>query len=243
MKFDVLLLKHPDTPLKGTTRGGEEYDIDRLDELTEEAEAASKDEIYKSIDLLINDIYGPNDIKYVLMGGIAMQLYGYSDRETTDSDMIVSVNSRDMLEKIKDHPDITRPNTMLSLSGALRIFINIEEQQVEADLFVQGNEMAPSLDDAQEIDGYNVLGLVSLLKSKLKRMERKDKEDIMWFIDEKGSDVSDVADDIDKDRRIEFAQEVMDNEDIDEADDENGRMKLVRETFKLEKKDVYDDDD
>lgn len=36
------------------------------------------------------------------MGGVAMQLYGYEDRETKDSDMVVSVNSRDLLDKVKN---------------------------------------------------------------------------------------------------------------------------------------------
>lgn len=75
--------------------------MDRLDELEEEAEDADKDQVYKGIDYLV-DIFGKKDVKYGLMGGVALQLYGNDDRETHDSDMVVSVNSRDLLDKIKD---------------------------------------------------------------------------------------------------------------------------------------------
>lgn len=83
-------------------RGGE-YDLDRLDELEEDAENASKDQIYKAIDHLVV-IFNNNGIDYGLAGGVAMQLHGREDRETGDANMVASVKIKDLLHVVETDP-------------------------------------------------------------------------------------------------------------------------------------------
>ncbi|KAI2637896.1 hypothetical protein GGS26DRAFT_588266 [Hypomontagnella submonticulosa] len=211
------------------SRRGEEYDLDRLDDLEEEAEDASKEQVYKGIDYLVN-LYNGQGIRYGLMGGVAMQLYGYQDRETKDSDMVVSVNSRDLLDKVKDDDKIARPSGLMAASGTVRLFINIDGQQVESNIFVQGGDQSPPV-ETHELDGYEVLNIGPLISSKLRRSEDKDKDDILWLIQNKGDDVKAAADSIDKGKRIDFAEEYDDDDDKQEA---------ILEAFKLSRDDIDD---
>ncbi|KAI6083753.1 hypothetical protein F4821DRAFT_280614 [Hypoxylon rubiginosum] len=208
-------------------RRGEEYSLDQLDDLEEESEKASKDQVYKGIDYLVN-IFNKQGVKYGLMGGVALQLYGYDDRETKDSDMVVSVNSRDLLNKIKDDPNISRPSALMAASGTARLFIKIGDQQVASDVFVQGGDQSPAL-ETHKSGNYNVLNLGPLITSKLRRSEDKDKDDILWLAQNKTDDVKAVADSIDKKKRIELAKEYDDDEQED-----------ILKAFKLSKDDIDD---
>ncbi|KAI2601794.1 hypothetical protein GGR54DRAFT_645686 [Hypoxylon sp. NC1633] len=209
------------------TRRGEEYSLDRLDDLEEEAEEASKDQVYQGIDYLVN-IFNQQGVNYGLMGGVALQLYGYDDRETKDSDMVVSVNSRDLLDKIRDDPNISRPSALMAASGTARLFIKFGDQQVASDIFVQGGDQSPNL-ETHALGGYNVLHLGPLITSKLRRSEDKDKDDILWLVQNKSDDIQDVADSIDKEKRIDYAQEY----DGDEQED-------IMKAFKLSEDDIDD---
>ncbi|KAI1172926.1 hypothetical protein F4777DRAFT_484793 [Nemania sp. FL0916] len=219
-------------------RRGEEYNMDRLDDLEEEAEDASKEQIYQSIDYLAN-IFNQKGVGYGLMGGVAMQLYGYEDRETKDSDMTINVNSRDLLDKIKDDQAIARPPPLMAASGTARLFVKIGDQQVASDVFVQGGDQSPPV-ETHQINGYWVLNLAPLINSKLRRAEDKDNEDVLWLIQNKGSDVNAQADAIDQGRRIEFTKTFIEDDDEEEGE-ENDNLKLVRETFKLSKEQIWDD--
>ncbi|KAH9885032.1 hypothetical protein F4778DRAFT_799354 [Xylariomycetidae sp. FL2044] len=234
----ALSFGHADAPLKLSrgiiTRRGEEYDDDRLDELEEETEDASKDDVYKGIDYLV-DLFKKQNIKYGLMGGVALQLYGNDDRETHDSDMVVDVNSKDLLDKVKDDDKISRPRPLMAASGTARLFIKIDDDKyVAADVFVKGADNAPAL-ETQEKGGYNVLKLGPLIGSKIGRAEDKDNEDILWLIKEKKDEVKDAADGIKKDKRIQWARDMIEDDDDDKD--------AILEAFKLENGDVEDDDD
>ncbi|KAI4866155.1 hypothetical protein F4820DRAFT_447282 [Hypoxylon rubiginosum] len=206
---------------------GEEYNINQLDDLEEEAEEASKDQVYKGIDYLVK-IYKDQGIDYGLMGGVAMQLYGYEDRETKDSDMVVSVNSRDLLDKVKNDANIARPPALMAASGTARLFINIDGHQVASDIFVKGADQSPPL-QTRQLGGYKVLNIGPLISSKLRRAEDKDNDDVLWLIQNKGDDVKGAADSIDKKKRIDFAREYDDDEQED-----------ILKAFKLSKDDIDD---
>lgn len=100
-------------------RRGDEYSLDELDDLEEEANDADKGQVYKGIDYLVK-LLGDKSIDYGIMGGVAMQLFGMDDRDTHDGDMAISVNSADLLDAVKDdpkyaiHPIICHGGTMLT---------------------------------------------------------------------------------------------------------------------------------
>lgn len=70
---------------------GETYNVAELDDLEEEAEEATQGKIDQSIDYIIDKIFKPHNIDYVLIGGNAMQKYGMKGRSTRDSDFVVNV--------------------------------------------------------------------------------------------------------------------------------------------------------
>ncbi|KAI0508735.1 hypothetical protein F5B22DRAFT_619405 [Xylaria bambusicola] len=215
----------------GIERRGDEYTMDQLDDLEEAAETAELDQIYEGVDYLVN-IWNEQGVEYGLMGGIAMNLYGFKDRETHDSDIVVSVNSRDLLSMVADDVSISRPPPLMAASGVVRLFVNIDDQERAADVFVQGGDQSPPL-DTTEVDGYNVLKIAPLISSKLGRGEEKDNNDILWLIDNLSDDVKDAADDIDKQKRIDFAIEYEDDDDTFEK---------ILEAFDLDEDDVEDED-
>jgi hypothetical protein len=84
-------------------RRGDEYSLDELDDLEEEANDAKIEQVYKGIDYLVK-VLEDKSIDYGLMGGIAMQLFGMKGRETHDGDMAISVNSAELLDAVQDDP-------------------------------------------------------------------------------------------------------------------------------------------
>lgn len=147
----------------------------------------------------------------------------------------------------------------MAASGTARLFINLGDQHVGSDIFVQGKsihltvahntvksvasltshgiagaDLSPEL-DTQEVGGYNVLKVGPLIKSKFGRGEDKDKDDVLWLIMNKGDDVKAAADSLDYETRIEWAKEWIE-EDDDLKDD-------IVEVFNLNEDDLESDDD
>lgn len=83
-----------------------------------------------------------------------------------------------------------------------------------------GGDQSPPL-DTKDIGGYQVLKIAPLIGSKLGWAEEKNYADVLWLIQNKGNDVKDAADDIDMQKRVEFASSYRDDgndiEDILEA--------------------------
>ncbi|KAI1843842.1 hypothetical protein JX265_003738 [Neoarthrinium moseri] len=220
-------------PLKLTrdtlSRRGKEYSITELDDLEEEAESASKDSIYKAIDHLTK-LFKDKSIDYGLMGGVAMQLFGLESRDTHDADLAVSVNSGDLLKAIQDDPNIQRPGRLMAASGTARIFVKIGNQQVAMDVFVKGADQTPSL-DTQTIKNYKVIKPGEIAKSKFKRLEDKDSDDILWLIQNKKDDIKKIADKVKKDDRVKFAEDFKDKDDV---------FKVILDVLDLDEDDVDD---
>ncbi|ETS77104.1 hypothetical protein PFICI_10978 [Pestalotiopsis fici W106-1] len=194
-------------------RRGDEYNLGELDELEEEAETASSDQVYKGIDYLVK-LLGSKSIDYGLMDGIAMQLYGIDGRETHDGDMAISVNSANLIDVVKDDPNIRRPGKLMGASGTARLFVKIDEQQVDIDVFVQ------------------VVKVGEIAKSKFKRLKHRDLDDIMWLINNKNDNIKAIADTVDEYKRIEFARH------FEGADDD--QKKLIAETLNIHEDDIDD---
>ncbi|KAF3013176.1 hypothetical protein E8E14_000836 [Neopestalotiopsis sp. 37M] len=195
-----------------------------------EANDAKIEQVYKGIDYLVK-VFEDKSIDYGLMGGIAMQLFGMKGRETHDGDMAISVNSAELLDAVQDDPNIRRPGRLMAASGTARLFVKIDEQQVGIDVFVSGGDQTPSL-DTDTIDNYKVVKVGEIAKSKFKRLEDKDIEDIMWLIDNKPDDIKAIADDVDEDQRLEFA------EHFEDADDD--RKERIAETLKIDEDEIDD---
>lgn len=123
---------------------------------------------------------------------------------------------------------IARPSGLMAASGT-HFRPRRGRHRSNFHLFTGGDQSPPV--ETHELDGYEVLNIGPLISSKLRRSEDKDKDDILWLIQNKGDDVKAAADSIDKGKRIDFAEEYDDDDDKQEA---------ILEAFKLSRDDIDD---
>lgn len=67
--------------------------------------------------------------------------------------------------------------------------------------------MAPSLENTVTIDGWPIVSLFSLVKSKVRRAWEKDIEDVAWLCENKSNEVTAFASRIDYQSRLSFASD------------------------------------
>lgn len=70
------------------------------------------------------------------------------------------------------------------------------------------SDLAPSLDDTVVIDGWPVVSIRSLVKSKVQRAAEKDIIDVAWLCENRLNEVTAIASQIDYDSRSSFASSV-----------------------------------
>ncbi|KAK4507197.1 hypothetical protein PRZ48_000932 [Zasmidium cellare] len=224
-----VVAKAPALPERGVyhlSPRGVQYNIDTFDELEEEAEAALPDQIKASIDYLAN-FWSANGADWALTGGVAMQKYGMEDRITKDADIAVSILPLAITNAAAADPNIQYPPTLMAASGTVSrmllwltdalstVFVDINGQQVKNDVFPDNSELSPSLKNVVTIDGWPVVSILSLVRSKVQRAEKKDIDDVVWFCKNRLGDVTAIASQIDYQSRLSFASDVKANNSDD----------------------------
>ncbi|KAF2166306.1 hypothetical protein M409DRAFT_23498 [Zasmidium cellare ATCC 36951] len=183
-----------------------QYNIDTFEDLEEEATRATQDEITASVNYLAN-FWSANGATWALTGGIAMQKYGMTERTTQDSDLGVSILPLAITNAAAADANIQYPPALMAASGTVTLFVNINGQQVQNDVFPPNSELAPSLDNTVTIDGWPIVSILSLIKSKVRRAEDQDIIDVAWFCTERLNDVTAIASQIDYQSRLSFASD------------------------------------
>jgi len=110
----------------------------------------------------------------------------------------------------------------------LTVFVNIDGQQVKNDVFpsskykrppenavepctadaLADSDLAPSLDNTVTIGDWPIVSILSLVKSKVQRAEKKDITDVAWLCKNRLNDVTAIASQIGYQSRLSFASDV-----------------------------------
>ncbi|KAI0595514.1 hypothetical protein F4775DRAFT_604894 [Biscogniauxia sp. FL1348] len=196
------------------------YKEDDADDLEEEAEGAPEKSLYAALDVL-KDLFNSKGIPYAVQGGLAIKLQGKADRETHDLDISVSTSSQNFQAALQGRNDIQWHEKIAQQLGAggTKLYLDAEGHKVLADVFLSTGELGQDVSKANNINGYQILDLPTLFKSKLgayaSRGDEKDVSDLTWMYENKASAIKGSVGSFNENQRYEFAEAYADEVDDD----------------------------
>ncbi|KAI5923982.1 hypothetical protein F4810DRAFT_710076 [Camillea tinctor] len=213
-----LLATQPFVTRRGT------YNDDEADDLEEDAEDAPESSLFAALNVL-EKLFSEKGIPYAVQGGLAIKLQGNSDRKTHDLDISINTSSQKFQAALEDQKDIQWHEKIAQQLGAggTKLFLDAKGHKVLADIFLSTGEFGQDISKANNINGFKVLDLPTLFKSKLgafaSRGEDKDYKDLRWMYENKANDIKGFVTSFSENQRYEFAEACADDvSDDDEVE-------------------------